>query len=126
MSVVMADGAGGMNAERLCGMIRDVDRRWAVQREEVLAILSRHREELRGLGVKSLAVFGSAARNEARPESDVDLLVEFDRPIGLFHFVDVQLRLSELLGGVEVDLVMRESVIEELREDIYAEATDVL
>jgi predicted nucleotidyltransferase len=101
-------------------------RRWAVQREEVLAILSRHRDELRALGVRSLALFGSTARNEARPDSDVDLLVEFDQPIGLFHFVGVQHRLSELLGGVEVDLVMRESVFEELKEDIYGEAVNVL
>ena len=94
--------------------------------EEIRTILSRHQAELRVMGVGSLAVFGSAARNEARPDSDVDLLVEFDRPIGLFHFVDVQQRLSGLLGGIEVDLVMRDSVIEELKEDIYGEAVNVL
>jgi predicted nucleotidyltransferase len=97
-----------------------------MQREEVVAILSRHRDELKGLGIKSLAVFGSTARNEVRPDSDVDLLVEFDRGIGLFHLVDVQHRLSELLGGVPVDLVMRNSVLEELKEDIYGEAVSVL
>ena len=97
-----------------------------MKRDEVLEILAHHQDELRELGVKSLAVFGSTVRNEARPDSDIDLLVEFDRPIGLFHFLRVQERLSELLGSVPVDLVMRDSVFEELKEDIYGEAVSVL
>jgi len=97
-----------------------------MERDEVLKILAHHQDELRELGVKSLAVFGSTVRNEARPDSDIDLLVEFDRPIGLFHFLRVQERLSELLGSVPVDLVMRDSVFDELKEDIYGEAVSVL
>ena len=86
--------------------------------EQVEAILAQHEGELWALGVKvkSLAVFGSVARGEARPDSDVDLLVEFDRPIGLFHFAGVQRRLAQWLGVEEVDLVLRDSVIEELKE----------
>ena len=50
-----------------------------MKRDEVLAILAAHREPLQRLGVKSLTLFGSVARDEARPDSDVDLLVEFNQ-----------------------------------------------
>ena len=73
-----------------------------------------------------LAVFGSGARGEAGPDSDVDLLAEFDRSVGLFHFIHVQDLIKDLLNGAEVDLVARDAVYEELREDIYGEAVDVL
>jgi predicted nucleotidyltransferase len=49
-------------------------------------------------GVKSLALFGSVARDEAGAASDVDLLVEFDRPTGYFGLVRLQLFLQQLLG----------------------------
>ena len=56
-----------------------------MKRDEVLKILADHRDELRQqFGVKSLALFGSVARDEATETSDVDLLVEFERPVGLF------------------------------------------
>jgi predicted nucleotidyltransferase len=56
-------------------------------RREVLDILAEHREDLRARGVRSLALFGSVARGEASATSDVDLPVEFSRPVGLFEFV---------------------------------------
>ena len=56
-----------------------------MKRDKVVKILSEHRDELQQrFGVKSLALFGSVARDEATGISDVDLLVEFDRPTGLF------------------------------------------
>ena len=55
-----------------------------MKRDEVLAILAAHREPLQRLGVKSLTLFGSVARDEARPDSDVDLLVEFNQQGGFF------------------------------------------
>ena len=73
------------------------------------------------MGVRSLDLFGSVARGEAKPDSDVDFLIEFDRPIGLFHFFRVQHRLEELLG-TRVDLVMRDAVKRQLRDRIFAEA----
>ena len=94
--------------------------------EDVKRILAGHKAELRAQGVKSLAVFGSVARGEAEPESDLDLLVEFDRSIGLFHFIHVQDFLRDLLGGVEIDLVIRDAVFEGLKDDIYTEAVDVV
>ena len=90
-------------------------------RDEALRRLREHRAELKELGVQSLDLFGSVARGDARPGSDVDLLVEFDRPVGLFHFFRVQRRLAELLGCA-VDLVMRDAIKSQLRTRILAEA----
>jgi hypothetical protein len=95
-------------------------------RDEIMQILSKHRAELRrDYDVRSLALFGSAARNKTGSESDVDILVEFDKPIGLFQFIRTKQRLENLLGVEAVDLVLRSTVIPELRENIYGEAIDV-
>ncbi|MEW5722700.1 MAG: nucleotidyltransferase family protein [Thermodesulfobacteriota bacterium] len=93
---------------------------------EIVTKLAAHRDELREMGVASLAVFGSAARDEAGPRSDIDLLVEFLRPVGFFHFFKVQERLAEILGVDRVDLVSKPAVIPELRERIFAEARPCL
>lgn len=90
-------------------------------REEALRRLSEHREELEGLGVRSLDLFGSLARGDAGPGSDVDLLVQFDKPVGLFHFFRVQRRLETILGRA-VDLVMKDAIKRQLRTRILAEA----
>jgi predicted nucleotidyltransferase len=92
-----------------------------VTREEVQRRLSEQRDDLAKLGVRSLDIFGSVARGESAPDSDVDLLVEFDRPIGLLHFFHVQRRLEQILG-CRVDLVMREAVKPQLRDRIFREA----
>jgi len=92
-----------------------------VTREEVQRRLAAASEELAELGVRRLDIFGSVARGEAGPTSDVDLLVDFDRPVGLFHFFRVQRRLEQLLGR-GVDLVMRDAVKPQLRDRILGEA----
>ncbi len=62
-----------------------------MRREEVIHALSERRTELtQNNGVKSLSLFGSASRDEAGPASDVDLLVEFDRPVGYFGLFALQ------------------------------------
>lgn len=91
-------------------------------RQEVLDTLEANRTELRRMGVKSLSLFGSLARDEATDHSDVDLLVEFDRSIGLFNFIRVQQYLQEILGVERVDLVMPDALHEELRDDILRDA----
>ncbi|HVN56266.1 MAG TPA: nucleotidyltransferase domain-containing protein [Anaerolineaceae bacterium] len=68
-----------------------------MERERVLNILRQHWAEISSFGVKSLALFGSVARDEARPDSDVDLLVEFDRPVGLFGLIALQERLEDCI-----------------------------
>ena len=55
--------------------------------ESVLKILQNHQADLRQRGVKSLAVFGSVARSENTPASDLVVLVEFDHLVGLFEFI---------------------------------------
>ncbi|GAA5338549.1 MULTISPECIES: nucleotidyltransferase family protein [Thermus] len=71
---------------------------------EILTLLEAHREELhRRFGVKGIAVFGSYARGEERPGSDLDLLVELERPLG-WELVDLKAYLEEMLG-IPVDLL---------------------
>jgi predicted nucleotidyltransferase len=94
-------------------------------KSEVLNKLESHMVELRQEGVRSLAVFGSAVRDDSTAGSDVDLMVEFDRPVGLFQFFALQHRLEEILGVARVDLVERGAVHPALREHIYGEAVDV-
>ena len=98
-----------------------------MKRHDVIQTLKRHHDELaRDFGVKTLALFGSVARDEAGDTSDVDLLVEFDdRPVGLFHLIGTEQHLAELLDVGKVDLVLRRSVIPELKEIIFGEAVDV-
>ncbi len=97
-----------------------------MKRVDVLRKLRAERENLRQrYGVASLALFGSVARDEARPDSDVDLLVEFGRPITLFDLVAVQHYLERCLGVPRVDLVPRDSVYPAFRDEILEEALDV-
>jgi len=99
-----------------------------LRKADVLRVLREHEAALRrDHFVKSLALFGSAARDEAGPNSDVDLLVEFDRRISLFDLVGAAQRIEKMLGLPEdrVDLVLRRAVLPELREAIFAEAIDV-
>ncbi len=73
------------------------------------------------MGITSLAVFGSVARDEARPDSDIDLIAEFDRPIGYIGLGSVERRLEGLLG-CSVDLATPGMIRKEFRERILAEA----
>ncbi len=91
-------------------------------RQEVLDKLEANRNKLRQMGVKSLSLFGSLARDEATDRSDVDLLVEFDRPIGLFQFIRVKQYLQEVLAVARIDLVMKDALHEELRDNILRDA----
>ncbi|HUP58794.1 MAG TPA: nucleotidyltransferase family protein [Thermoanaerobaculia bacterium] len=95
-------------------------------RDRILEILRCSREELRrDFGVESIALFGSAARGDAGPSSDIDILVDVPRPISLFGLVALQLRLQELLNAPRVDVVLRDSILPPLRERILAEALRV-
>ncbi len=92
-----------------------------MRRDEVLQKLAAHKVQLDGFRVASMAVFGSVARDEAQEHSDVDLLVEFSEPVGLFHFVRLK-RFLEGLLGVPVDLVTPGALKPQLRERILSEA----
>jgi hypothetical protein len=95
-----------------------------MKREEVLSILRAHQEELKKLGVKSLELFGSVARNEAHLDSDVDILAEFIRPFGLLQLSKVQAYLEEILN-CSVDLGTKNMLKEQVRDRILAEVIDV-
>ena len=96
-----------------------------MRREDVLQLISQHADELRQMGVTSLALFGSVGRDEARPDSDVDILIDLRRGIGLFGLFEIQRWLEDMLG-VKVDLVTRGGVHPALRERIFGEAVDVI
>ncbi len=92
-----------------------------MRRSEILQRLEAHGDELVEMGVKSLAIFGSAARDEARPDSDVDVLVEFAGPATFNGYMDLKFFLEDLLGR-PVDLVTRSSIRPRLKERIESEA----
>ncbi len=93
-----------------------------MKRDEVLNVLKAQQEILaEQFGIKSLYLFGSTARDEARPGSDVDLLVEFNRPLGLFEFIDLQQTLESLLN-CKVDLGTKRSLKNHIRKDVLREA----
>jgi predicted nucleotidyltransferase len=77
--------------------------------------------------IRNIRVFGSLARGDARPDSDVDLLVEYEpeRRVSLFDHIGTALHLEEVLGVPRVDLLIRHCVVDELKERIYGEAIDV-
>ena len=73
---------------------------FTANREEVVKVLKSKRTVYKRYGVKSLALFGSAARNSLRKKSDVDILVEFmpDMTPSLLDFAGMQLEMSSLIG----------------------------
>jgi uncharacterized protein len=92
-----------------------------MQRDEALAILTDHRQDLENFGVKSIAIFGSVARNEARGDSDVDVLVEFAVPVGFFELIRLERHLGTLFGR-RVDLTTPGGLKRQLRDRILREA----
>ena len=92
-----------------------------MQRDEITGRLAGSRNLLDRFGVRALYLFGSAVRNEARDDSDVDLLVEFEQPISLFQFVRLQREIEAVLD-CRVDLVTRRAIKPQLRDRILREA----
>lgn len=97
----------------------------AVSRDEVLAVLSRLKPELAAkYGVNRLALFGSTVRNEGGPDSDVDIVVDFNGPATSKRYFGVQFRLEDELGRA-VDLISEKALRSELRPYIEREAVNV-
>jgi uncharacterized protein len=92
-----------------------------MKQAEVLSILETHQGRLKALGVKTLDLFGSVARDEARPDSDVDFLVEFSIEATLFDLFHVQHYLEDILG-CKVDLGTKSALRQHLREPVLQEA----
>ncbi len=92
-----------------------------LRRQTVLDLLSEHREQLQQYSVKALFLFGSVARDASHPKSDVDLLVEFEKPVGLFTFLGLKRYLEDILG-CSVDLGTPNSLKPTLKETVLKEA----
>lgn len=92
-----------------------------MKQDAVVEILKQNNADLTNqFGVKSLLLFGSIARNEATATGDVDLLVEFSRPVGYFGLFALQDYLEKLLG-CSVDLGTPNSLKPYIRERIIGE-----
>jgi hypothetical protein len=91
------------------------------RRDDILVALRNARPLLNSFGVAHVSLFGSFARHEAREDSDVDVLVEFARPIGMFDFIRLQRELGERIRR-NVELVTPAALKPQLRDRILAEA----
>jgi hypothetical protein len=74
--------------------------------------------------VKGIGIFGSYVKEEQKETSDVDILVEFEKPLGLLEFVGLKNYLSDLLG-VNVDLVMRKALKPSIGKRVLGEVVYV-
>ena len=89
---------------------------------EVKEILRKHKKELKErYKVKSIAIFGSYARNEQKETSDIDILVEFYKTPDLIEFVDLKYYLENILG-IKVDLVTKNALHPMIREEVLKDA----
>jgi hypothetical protein len=91
-----------------------------LDRASILGVIDAHADELRRLGAKSLALFGSMARGEGSESSDIDLLVELE-PKTFDSYMDVKFFLEGILGR-KVDLVLADALKPRLRPMILADA----
>jgi uncharacterized protein len=105
--------------------ISEASHNTVMQSEQVVQVLQAHRQELaEQFGVQSLTLFGSVARGEATADSDVDLLVEFNRPVGYFGLVALQEFLTQLLSHT-VDLGTLRSLKPRIRHQVEKELLGV-
>jgi predicted nucleotidyltransferase len=92
-------------------------------REAIIAALRSHEPELKAAGVVRLSLFGSAARNAARPDSDIDLLAAFDEtlPLSLLDVIRIENHIADMLGH-PVDLIEEGTLKPRVRESVNREA----
>ncbi len=89
-------------------------------REDILRTLSQNRDAIRGFGVRGIALFGSAARGEDGPSSDLDFVVDFEKK-SFDAYMDLKFFLERLFGR-RVDLVVSDAIKPRLRSIILSEA----
>ncbi len=95
-----------------------------MQRDDVLRILHAHSADLKRFGVKSLRLFGSVARGEASAQSDVDLLVAFDKAPSFSRYMKLRIFVEDLLGQ-KVDLITETGLRERIRPHVEKDAIRV-
>jgi len=91
-----------------------IDELLKTRRSEILAIANRH-------GARNVRVFGSVARGEARPESDIDFIVEMEPGRSLFDLGGLYYDLQQLLG-MDVDVITEKGLKSRIRARVLAEA----
>jgi uncharacterized protein len=90
-------------------------------RQDILSSLKKIKGEVaKDYSVRTIGVFGSVARDEQTDQSDIDLLVEFSKPVGFVHFMRLEKFLSQRLGK-KVDLVTPDSLKPVIRQDVLSE-----
>lgn len=78
--------------------------------EEIKELIQKHKEEFRKqYGLKEIGIFGSYVRGEQGTESDLDILIELEKPIGFVKFMRLERALSELLG-IQVEMVTKKAL----------------
>ena len=92
-----------------------------MKRSEAVDLLRRHRSEIAAHGVLALYLFGSTRRDEAGPDSDVDLFIDCDQSFSLLDLVAVKEEIDAILGG-HTDLTTRGGLHPVLRDDILRDA----
>jgi len=96
-----------------------------MKRADAITLLQAHEAQLKQLGVLTLFMFGSTAREEAREGSDVDLFFDYEKgKLGLFELMDVKEYTSGILG-CKADIMTRDSIHRVLREEIESSAIRV-
>jgi hypothetical protein len=93
--------------------------------EEIKEILIKEKPFLKEkYGVKDVGIFGSYARGDQEDKSDLDLLVEFERPVGFFKFLELEEYL-EKITGIKVELVTKKALKPRIGEYILREVVNI-
>lgn len=96
-----------------------------MRRDDAIRQLRAHETELKRLGVQHLYLFGSTARDEARPDSDVDLFFNYERgTLGLYELMDVKDAAARILGR-KTDIMTRGSIHRTIKAKVEATAVQV-
>lgn len=83
--------------------------------------INKHSDSLRETyNVKNIGIFGSVVRGKNKRKSDIDILVEFSRPVGFFHFLELEDFLSKILKK-KVDLVTKKALKPIIKKDVLKE-----
>jgi uncharacterized protein len=95
-----------------------------MKRNDAIELLRRHQSAIAANGVRALYLFGSTRRDEAGPDSDVDLFIDYDQGFSLLDLVAVKEQIDEILGA-RADVTTRGGLHPILRDDIVRDAERV-